>query len=38
MDSCEKLDEKSLSNKEAFYSKLNEEGITDEGYTHAQNV
>ena len=38
MDSWEKLDEKSLPNKEAFYSELNEERITDEGYTHAQNV
>ena len=38
MDSWEKLNETSLPNKEAFYSKLNNEGITDEDYTHAQKV
>ena len=28
----------SLPDKEAFYSKLNEEGITDKNYAHAQKV
>ena len=36
---CRKiLDETSLSPKEAFYSKLTDEGITDEDYQHAQVV
>ena len=38
MDSWEKINEISLPNKEAFYSELNKEGITDEDYAHAQNV
>ena len=33
-----KLDETSLPPKEAFYSKLTGEGITDEDYQHAQTV
>ena len=32
------LDETSLPPKEAFYSKLTGEGITDEDYQHAQTV
>ena len=35
MDSWEKFDETS---KEAFYSELNEEGISDVDYEHVQNV
>ena len=35
MDSWEKFDETS---KEAFYSELNEEGISDFDYEHVQNV
>ena len=38
MDSWERFDETSLPDKEAFYSKLNEEGITDKNYAHAQKV
>ena len=38
MDSWEKFNETSLPDKEAFYSKLNKEGITNKDYTHAQNV
>ena len=34
----EKLDEAILPPKEAFYSKLTGEGITDEDYQHAQTV
>ena len=37
-DCTKKLDETSLSRKEAFYSKLTGEGITDEDYQHAQTV
>ena len=33
-----KLDETSLPSKEAFYSKLTGEGITDEDYQHAHTV
>ena len=33
-----KLDETSLSPKEAFYSKLTDEGTTDEDYQYAQTV
>ena len=33
-----KLDETSLPQKEAFYSKLTGEGITDEDYQHAHTV
>ena len=38
VDSMKKLDETSLPPKEAFYSKLADEGITDEDYQHAQTV
>ena len=38
MDSWEKFNETSLPNKKAFYSKLNEEGITDKDYARAQKV
>ena len=38
MDTPEKLKETKLPPKEAFYSKLNDEGISDEDYTHAQRV
>ena len=38
MDSCERLGETSLPNKEAFYSKLNLVDTTDKDYEHAQKV
>ena len=38
MDSLEKLKETALPPKEAFYSRLNDGGISDEDYVHAQNV
>ena len=38
MDSWEKFNETTKPSKEAFYSKLNLEGITDEDYNHAQKV
>ena len=38
MDSWEKFDENTLPPKEAFYSNLNLEDISDEDYTHAQKV
>ena len=38
MDRWEKFIETALPPKEAFYSKLNKEGITDENYAHAQKV
>ena len=38
MDSWEKFDETPLPDKEAFYSKLNEEGISNADYAHAQKV
>ena len=38
MDSLEKLKETALPPKEPFYSRLNDGGISDEDYTHAQNV
>ena len=38
MDSWQRFDEKSLPDKEYFYSELNNEGITDEEYEHAQKV
>ena len=38
MDSWERFDETSLPDKEAFYSKLNFEDITNEDYEHAQKV
>ena len=36
MDSWWKFDEASLPPKEAFYSNLNLEGISDENYAHAR--
>ena len=36
MDRWEKSDETSIPDKEAFYSKLNKEGIIDEDYAHVQ--
>ena len=38
MDLLEKLKETKLPPKEAFYSRLNYEGISDEDYAHAQKV
>ena len=38
VDFMGKLDEISLPPKEAFYSKLRDEGITDEDCPHAQTV
>ena len=38
MDSPKKLKETQLPPKEAFYSRLNDEGISDENYTYAQKV
>ena len=38
MDKWEKFKEESLPDKESFYSKLNNEHITDEDYAHAQKV
>ena len=38
MDTPGKLKATELPPKEAFYSKLNNEGISDEDYTHAQRV
>ena len=38
MDSWEKFDETSLLHKEAFYSSLNMENITDIDYRHANRV
>ena len=38
MDNWEKFDETTLSPKEAFYSNLNLENISDEAYTHVQKV
>ena len=38
MNSPKKLKETQLPSKEAFYSRLNEEGISDENYAHAQEV
>ena len=38
MDSLEKLKETKLPPKEAFYSRLNDGGISDEDYAHAQKV
>jgi len=37
-DSFKKLSEKQLPSKEAFYSKLNDENISEENYQHAQKV
>ena len=38
MDSLKKLEETKLPSKEAFYSRLNNGGISDEDYAHAQKV
>ena len=38
MNSPEKLKETQLPPKEAFYSRLNDEGFSDENYTHAKKV
>ena len=38
MDSWEKFNETSLPDKEPFYSELNEAGITNKDYAHAQKV
>ena len=38
IDSWEKFDETALPSKEAFYSNLNLENISDEDYAHAQKV
>ena len=38
MNTPEKLKETKLPPKEEFYSKLNDEGISDEDYSHAQRV
>ena len=38
MDSLERLKETPLPPREAFYSRLNEEDISDEDYLHAQKV
>ena len=38
MDSWKRFKEESLPDKEYFYSKINNENITDEGYAHAQKV
>ena len=38
VDSMKTLDETSLPPKQAFYSKLTDESITDEDYQHAQTV
>ena len=38
MNSPEKLKETKLPPREAFYSRLNDVGINDENYAHAQKV
>ena len=38
MDSWAKFSETSLPKKEDFYSKLNDEHITEDEYKHAQTV
>ena len=38
MGSWKRFKEESLPDKEYFYSELNKEHITDEGYEHAQKV
>ena len=38
MDRWEKFNETSILDKEAFYSKLNDEGITDEDHAHYKKV
>ena len=36
MNSSEKLKETQLPSKETFYSRLNDEGISDKNYAHAK--
>ena len=38
MDSLKKLKETKLPPREAFYSRFNDEGISDEDYVHARKV
>ena len=38
MDNWEKIDETTLPPKEAFYSKLDLKGVSDEDYAHVQKV
>ena len=38
MDNWEKFEDTSLSQKDAFYSKLNKKSISDQDYEHAQQV
>ena len=38
MSGIEKFSEEKLPAKEAFYSKLNDCGVSDEDYDHAKNV
>ena len=38
MDDCEKFSERSLPEKEDFYSHLNMEDITEAYYAHAKSV
>ena len=38
MDTPEKLKETQLQARKAFYSRLNDEGITNENYAHAQKI
>ena len=38
MDRWKKFNGTSKPDKEAFYSKLNKKGITDEDYAHGQKV
>ena len=38
MDILEKFNETTIPSKEAFYSNLNLENITDEDYNHTQKV
>ena len=38
MDSWEKFNETSLTDKKCFYSELYKEDITNEDYAHAQKV
>ena len=38
MDSWERFNKTSFADKEAFYSKLNEEGISNIDYSHGQKI
>ena len=38
MDSWERFNETSLTDKKTFYNELNFEDITDKDYNHAENV